>query len=119
MACYTGTDLTAPGGYNDSCAEMVTAFLWQAAFVLASTRKQCGKAGLLPCSIGGQTSLSDDQVTKAMDSCAQMLASRFDDNLGGFGSAPKFPRPSELNLLLLQHARAKAAGGPAEAGLQL
>ncbi len=50
-----------------------------------------------------------------MDSCTQMLATRYDDKLGGFGNAPKFPRPSELNLLLVQHIRTKAAGSKAEA----
>ena len=50
----------------------------------------------------GQQSLSDDQAVIAMDSCAQMLAARYDDKLGGFGNAPKFPRPSDLNLLLVQ-----------------
>ena len=44
-----------------------------------------------------------------------MLATRYDDKLGGFGNAPKFPRPSELNLLLVQHIRTKAAGSNAEA----
>ncbi len=50
-----------------------------------------------------------------MDSCTQMLAARYDDKLGGFGNAPKFPRPSELNLLLVHHIRTKAAGSKAEA----
>ncbi len=65
---------------------------------------------------GGQESLTDSQATIAMDSCGQMLATRYDDKLGGFGNAPKFPRPSELNLLLVQHLRAKAAGSRVEAG---
>lgn len=67
----------------------------------------------------GQQSLSDGQAVIAMDSCAQMLAARYDDKLGGFGNAPKFPRPSDLNLLLVQHLRTKAAGSRAEAGQAL
>lgn len=66
---------------------------------------------------GGQESLSDEQARKAIDSCAQMLTSRYDEERGGFGSAPKFPRPAELNLLLVKHLQAKAAGSKAEAGL--
>lgn len=66
---------------------------------------------------GGLESLSDEQARKAIDSCAQMLISRYDEERGGFGSSPKFPRPSELNLLLVKHIRAKAAGNKAEAGL--
>ena len=64
----------------------------------------------------GQEDLSDGQAIIAMDSCAQMMAARYDDRLGGFGSAPKFPRPAEMNLLLVQHLRAKAAGSKLEAG---
>lgn len=64
----------------------------------------------------GQQDLSDSQAIIAMDSCAQMMAARYDEALGGFGSAPKFPRPSEMNLLLVQHLRAKAAGSKVEAG---
>ena len=58
--------------------------------------------------------MTDSQAITAMDSCGQMLAARYDDKLGGFGAAPKFPRPSELNLLLVQHLRTKAAGSRVE-----
>lgn len=68
---------------------------------------------------GGQDSLTDSQAVIAVESCAQTLASRYDDKLGGFGTPPKFPRPSELNLLLVQHLRAKAAGSKAEASKSL
>lgn len=67
----------------------------------------------------GQEDLSDGQAIIAMDSCAQMMATRYDERLGGFGSAPKFPRPAEINLLLVQHLRAKAAGSKLEAGKAL
>ena len=39
------------------------------------------------------------------------LARSFDDELGGFGSAPKFPRPVTLNFLLRIYAR-EGAGTP-------
>jgi hypothetical protein len=37
---------------------------------------------------------------------------RYDARLGGFGAAPKFPRPSEINALLAaaQQARVRAGG---------
>lgn len=41
----------------------------------------------------------------AVDSAFQIFRRSFDRRLGGFGSAPKFPRPSALNLLLRYHAR--------------
>ncbi|MEW5301111.1 MAG: hypothetical protein WDW36_003991 [Sanguina aurantia] len=37
----------------------------------------------------------------AISSCVQQLAERFDAQRGGFGSYPKFPRPAEINLLLV------------------
>jgi uncharacterized protein YyaL (SSP411 family) len=41
----------------------------------------------------------------------------FDTRHAGFGEAPKFPRPSELLLLLREHARRSAAGRGAQAPL--
>ena len=41
----------------------------------------------------------------------------FDPRQGGFGDAPKFPRPSELLFLLREHARRLADGGNAQAPL--
>ncbi|XAR61288.1 hypothetical protein NMG60_11034938 [Bertholletia excelsa] len=37
---------------------------------------------------------------KAMELCAEQLAGSYDSKLGGFGSAPKFPRPVEIQLML-------------------
>ena len=41
----------------------------------------------------------------AISACAKALATRFDGTRGGFGSAPKFPRPSELALMMVQYVR--------------
>jgi hypothetical protein len=41
----------------------------------------------------------------ALTACFNQLARNFDDDLGGFGSAPKFPRPVALNFLLRIYAR--------------
>jgi uncharacterized protein YyaL (SSP411 family) len=40
-----------------------------------------------------------------LDQAARSLARAFDPRDGGFGSAPKFPHPMDLKLLLRQHAR--------------
>ena len=40
--------------------------------------------------------------TEAVDYAAEQLAMRFDDEFGGFGSAPKFPSPHNL-MFLLRH----------------
>ncbi len=43
----------------------------------------------------------------------------FDRRRGGFGDAPKFPRPSELLFLLREHARRSGAAGDPEAPLRM
>ena len=43
----------------------------------------------------------------------KQLSSTFDEDLGGFGSAPKFPRPVSLNFLLRVYARQGAEIGRA------
>jgi uncharacterized protein YyaL (SSP411 family) len=61
-------------------------------------------------------SLTAAQQARAIDQCISQLVARFDARLGGFGSAPKFPRPAEINVLLHQHARLVAAGEQEAAG---
>jgi uncharacterized protein YyaL (SSP411 family) len=41
----------------------------------------------------------------ALDTAVAQFASAFDRRLGGFGQAPKFPRPSELLFLLREYGR--------------
>jgi uncharacterized protein YyaL (SSP411 family) len=43
--------------------------------------------------------------TKLLDNAVRALARAFDPTHGGFGSAPKFPHPMDLRVLLRQHAR--------------
>jgi uncharacterized protein YyaL (SSP411 family) len=42
---------------------------------------------------------------RLLDGAAKALARAFDPTHGGFGSAPKFPHPMDLRVLLRQHAR--------------
>jgi len=42
---------------------------------------------------------------EALDRTVRQFKDAFDPRLGGFGDAPKFPRPSELLFLLREHAR--------------
>jgi len=52
----------------------------------------------------------------ALDVGIEQFQMTFDRRRGGFGDAPKFPRPSELLFLLREHAR-RSAGGGAQAPL--
>jgi uncharacterized protein YyaL (SSP411 family) len=61
---------------------------------------------------GGSTTLPS---VEAIHTGADQFAQSFDARYGGFGRAPKFPRPSTLNFL---HRAAMRAGKDSEAGQQ-
>ena len=46
------------------------------------------------------------------ETALRQLAGSFDDEHGGFGRAPKFPHPTNLELLLRRHAATVGAGEP-------
>jgi uncharacterized protein len=48
---------------------------------------------------------------EALARTVRQFRDAFDQRNGGFGDAPKFPRPSELLFLFREHARARAATG--------
>src|SRR5262245_27607052 len=54
--------------------------------------------------------------TEVLDKAMGEFSVAFDRRLGGFGKAPKFPRPSELLFLLHEHART-GAGEPRDMAL--
>lgn len=58
---------------------------------------------------------------EALAKCLTQLAQSFDDELGGFGGAPKFPRPVALNFLFRVAARegADSRDGKAALGMAL
>jgi len=52
--------------------------------------------------------LTDVMLTpKILENAFETLSQSFDPQYGGFGSAPKFPQPSNLDFLLRYHARSK------------
>ena len=48
--------------------------------------------------------------TDALEMAVDSYRKSFDERHGGFGNAPKFPRPAELLFLLREHARRSASG---------
>ena len=56
---------------------------------------------------------------EALDTAVDAFGRAFDARRGGFGDAPKFPRPSELLFLLREHARRGAPEGGAHAPLSM
>ncbi|MDQ3347435.1 MAG: thioredoxin domain-containing protein [Acidobacteriota bacterium] len=61
---------------------------------------------------GAARAESEIAPAAALDIAVEQFRSAFDERRGGFGEAPKFPRPSELLFLLREHARRAAAGDP-------
>src|SRR4051794_32091463 len=55
----------------------------------------------------------------ALDTAVEQFLAAFDERRGGFGDAPKFPRPSELLFLLREHARRTVAGADGGPALQM
>jgi len=66
----------------------------------------------------GKAPAGDMPGTDALARTVRQFEASFDSRHGGFGDAPKFPRPSELLFLLREHARAadRGAGGGRGAG---
>ncbi|MGB2716413.1 MAG: thioredoxin domain-containing protein [Vicinamibacterales bacterium] len=62
----------------------------------------------------GETAIAGPDALRAGVEQFQMA---FDTRRGGFGDAPKFPRPSELLFLLREHARGRSNGESAQAPL--
>ena len=63
---------------------------------------------------GGEAVVAD---LESLDIAIEQFQMAFDTRHGGFGDAPKFPRPSELLFLLREHARRAASGRGAQAPL--
>jgi uncharacterized protein len=68
---------------------------------------------------GGDRSRAESDVAgeEALDTAIEQFQMAFDRRQGGFGEAPKFPRPSELLFLLREHARRSRGGRGAQAPL--
>ncbi|GFQ03340.1 spermatogenesis-associated protein 20 [Phtheirospermum japonicum] len=56
---------------------------------------------------------------RALQKCAEQLTDSYDSKYGGFGSAPKFPRPVEIQLMLYHSKKLKENKMPGEANEDL
>nr|GMD22091.1 spermatogenesis-associated protein 20 isoform X2 [Ipomoea batatas] len=62
--------------------------------------------------------ISDGLPQKAVRECANQLAENYDPKYGGFGSAPKFPRPVEIELMLY-HSKMLAGEGKSDEAMKV
>ncbi|XP_022758050.1 spermatogenesis-associated protein 20 isoform X2 [Durio zibethinus] len=56
--------------------------------------------------------LPDGLPENALQLCAEQLSKSYDSRFGGFGSAPKFPRPVEIQLMLYYSKKLGEIGKP-------
>jgi uncharacterized protein len=70
-------------------------------------------------SIEQTASASTLPTTEALEKTVAQFREAFDRRFGGFGDAPKFPRPSELLFLLREHARMGDAGAVATTAAEM
>jgi uncharacterized protein YyaL (SSP411 family) len=87
--------------FLDVCREIARAWREDRAGVVASARSVVERLRVPGRSDTG-AGAPDGAV---LEDAAAQWARAFDERRGGFGDAPKFPRPSELLFLLREHAR--------------
>ncbi|GLT42507.1 hypothetical protein SLA2020_165020 [Shorea laevis] len=63
----------------------------------------------------GSNKLSDGLPQRALCQCGEQLSQSYDSQYGGFGSAPKFPRPVEIQLMLYHSKKLEETGKSGEA----
>ncbi len=90
--------------FLDVCREIARAWREDRAGVAASARTVVERLRAPGRNVAG-AGAPDGAVLEA---AAAQWARAFDERRGGFGDAPKFPRPSELLFLLREHARTGA-----------
>ncbi|KAJ3676181.1 hypothetical protein LUZ60_003593 [Juncus effusus] len=59
--------------------------------------------------------ISDDLASQCLKKCVDQLASSYDPKFGGFGPAPKFPRPVEVFAMVYEHTKLLERGENGEA----
>jgi uncharacterized protein YyaL (SSP411 family) len=69
----------------------------------ADAMRQLGE--IVSSSASGGAESTTQELVKAISLCAKQFEQRFDSRLGGFGASPKFPRASELLLLMTEYVR--------------
>jgi uncharacterized protein YyaL (SSP411 family) len=98
---YPPTSRWGRPGFIDVLREIARAWREEREKVLQSSAAILGRLR----SIGAVSAQPDVPGVDVLDRAVVEFASVFDARRGGFGDAPKFPRPSELLFLLREHAR--------------
>ncbi len=99
---FPPTERWGKPGFRDLLLEM--ARLWRDERVRVERAAE-SVAERLAATGGANDAAADVPGTGALDAATRDFLSSYDWRNGGFGGAPKFPRPSELLFLLAEHRR--------------
>jgi uncharacterized protein YyaL (SSP411 family) len=104
-------------GFADLLAELARAWKDDRPRVEQAAAELLQRLRMVTGTGGAAQAESEIARADALDTAVEQFQRSFDQRRGGFGDAPKFPRPSELLFLLREHAR-RAAGAGAGASPQ-
>ncbi|HEX2458286.1 MAG TPA: thioredoxin domain-containing protein, partial [Vicinamibacterales bacterium] len=97
-------------GFSDLLAELARVWKTERPRVEDAATELLERLRTVTATDGAQRADSELASVEALDVAVDQFQRAFDHRRGGFGDAPKFPRPSELLFLLREHARRELAG---------
>jgi uncharacterized protein len=104
-------------GFTDLLAELVRVWKADRPRVEGAATELLERLKLVTGADGSSRAESMVAAPDALDAAIAQYQSAFDREHGGFGDAPKFPRPSELLFLLREHARRGGEGPGAQSAM--
>ena len=104
-------------GFADLLRELARVWKEDRSRVTGAAAELFDRLRLVTNSGAGPRAESQVAELEALDQGVEQFQMAFDRRQGGFGEAPKFPRPSELLFLLREHARRSSGGRGAQAPL--
>ena len=104
-------------GFSDLLAELMRVWKEERPKVDAAAGELLNRLRSVTGADGPPRGESQVASAEALDIGVEQFQMAFDTRHGGFGDAPKFPRPSELLFLLSEHARRKVSGARSDAPL--
>jgi uncharacterized protein len=104
-------------GFSDLLAELARVWKTERPRVEDAATELLERLRMMTATDGAQRAESELASAEALDVAVDQFQRAFDHRRGGFGDAPKFPRPSELLFLLREHARRELAGRSSESPL--
>ena len=104
-------------GFSDLLGELARVWKTERTRVEDAATELMQRLRVVTATDGAQRVESELAPADSLDVAVDQFQRAFDRRRGGFGDAPKFPRPSELLFLLREHARRKAVGRSSESPL--